>query len=238
MINSSYQNLTLFISLENNFDEGFLILWMQKHYNIPFITCALYTLAVLLIQRCMRNRPPVEFGAMVLPTWNALFTFSNLMVFMKVAPTRLTILWNYGMAHSNCHFYFHVGLVAFWNCIFFLTKFVWVIDTMFIILRKKTLTPFRFFHHISLFMYTWYLYTEHQGIVWLSFLNSLTTSVFYGVPLLTSLRPSATRAASLFMIFVSLLEVGFQQISKFFEIFVLFDGNRLLSIVPQWKLNI
>ena len=105
-------------------------------------------------------------------------------------------------------------------CIFFLTNFFGLIDTMSIILRRKTLTPFQFFHHISLFMYAWYLYTERQGIVWLSFLNSLTKSVFYGVPLLTSLRPSATRTARFFMIFVSLLEVGFQQILKLFVIFV------------------
>ena len=117
------------------------------------------------------------------------------MIFIKVAPTRLNILWNYGIAHYNCHFYSHVGPVAFWNCIYILSKFVWVTDTLFIILRKKTLTPFRFFHHISLFVYFWYMYAERQGLAWLYILNSLTTSVFYGVPLLTSLIPSATRGA-------------------------------------------
>ena len=209
MANSSYQNLFILMSLEKNFDEDRFIVWIYRNHYVSWIICALYTLAVLLIHRWMRSRPPVEFGALVLPTWNALFAICNLVIFIKVAPTRLNILWNYGIAHYNCHFYSHVGPVASWNCIFILSKFVWVIDTLFIILRKKTLTPFRFFHHISLFVYFWYMYTERQGLAWLYILNSLTTSVFYGVPLLTSLVPSATRGASLFMIFVSLLEVRY-----------------------------
>ena len=211
MANSGYQTLNNFVAIEKNFQEELLILWMHKHYYFPWISCALYTFTVLLIHRWMKNKLPMEFGAWVLPTWNALFAFSNLVVFMKLAPTRFNILWNHGMAQYNCHFYSHVGPVAFWNCFLFISKFVWLIDTMFIILRKKTLTPFRFFHHISLFIYTWYLYTERQGLIWLSFPNSLTTSVFYGVPLLTSLMPSATRPASLFMIFLSLLEVRFHK---------------------------
>ena len=120
------------------------------HYYIPWTSGVLYTVVVLGIYRWMRYKPPVEFGPYVLPTWNAVFAICNLMVFTKVAPTRLNLLWNYGIAHSNCRFYSHVGTVAFWNCVFLLSKFVWIIDTMFIILRKKTLTPFRFFHHISL----------------------------------------------------------------------------------------
>ena len=181
---------------------------MHRHGYIPWISCALYTFIVLVIHRWMRYRPAVEFGSLVLPTWNALFVFTNIVVFMEVAPTRINVLWNFGWTHCICHFYSHVGPVAFWNCVFYFSKFIWLIDTVFIILRKKTLTPFRFFHHISLFMYTWYMYTERQGLIWVLFLNALTTSVFYGVPLLTSLVPSTTRAARLFMILVSLLEVG------------------------------
>ena len=213
VVNSSYQSVDKFVSLQKDFDEELLISWMRRHYYIPCISCVLYTVVVFGLHRWMRNKPPVEFGSYVLPTWNALFAITNLVVFTKVAPTRFHVLWNYGWTHCICHFNSHIGPVAFWNCTFFFSKLVWLIDTMFIILRKKTLTPFRFFHHISLFVYTWYLYAERQGLTWLSFLNALTTSVFYGVPLLTSLLQSTTRVAGLFMIFVSLSEVGCEALS-------------------------
>ena len=206
---SRKKNFNMFMSLEKNFDEDIFILWMQKHYYIPWISCILYTLAVLATHRWMRNKPPAVFGTMVLPTWNTLFSLCNLIIFTKVAPTRLDVLWKHGWTHCICNFYSHVGPAAFWNCIFILSKFVWVIDTLFVILRKKTLTPFRFFHHISLFVYFWYMYTERQGLDWLYFLNTLTTSVFYGIPLLISMNISVTRIARLFMIFVSLMEVGY-----------------------------
>ena len=203
------QNINMFMSLEKNFDEELFILWMQKHHYIPWISCTLYTLAVLATHRWIRNKLPVEFGTLVLPIWNALFALCNLIILMKVAPTRLNILWNHGWTHCICNFYSHVGPVAFWNCIFILSKFVWIIDTLFIILRKKTLTPVRFFHHISLFVYFWYMFADRQGLDWLYFPNTLTTSVFYGVPLLISMRRSVTRIARLFMIFVSLMEVEY-----------------------------
>ena len=107
------QNINMFMSLEKNFDEELFILWMQKHHYIPWISCTLYTLAVLATHRWIRNKLPVEFGTLVLPIWNALFALCNLIIFMKVAPTRLNILWNHGWTHSICNFYSHVGPVAF-----------------------------------------------------------------------------------------------------------------------------
>ena len=153
------------------------ILWIHKNHHTPWIICVLYTLAVLAIHAWMKNRPPVQFASYVLPTWNALFAITNLLVFVKEAPARLNVLWNYGWTHCICHFYFHVGPVAFWICIFLFSKFIWLIDTMFIILRKKTLTPFRFFHHISTLVYAWYMFAERQGMTWLTFPNALTTSL-------------------------------------------------------------
>ena len=98
MANSSYQNLFILMSLEKNFDEDLFIVWIYRNRYVSWIICALYTLAVLLIHRWMKSRPPVEFGALVLTTWNALFAICNLVIFIKVAPTRLNILWNYGIA--------------------------------------------------------------------------------------------------------------------------------------------
>ena len=210
MTNSTYQRFNIFTSLEKDFDEQLFILLFHKNRFASWVICAIYTFAVLAAHRWMKNRPPLQFGALVLPIWNALFAICNLLIFMKVASTRFNVLWNYGIAHYYCHFYSHVGQVAFWNCIFFLSKFVWLIDIMFLILRKKTLTPFRFFHHISALVYYWYMITERQGLSSLNFLNTMTTSIFYGVPLLTSLIPSATRTASLFMIGISLFEVGYK----------------------------
>ena len=225
MMNSSYQSL--FTSLENKFDEALFILWIRKNPYAPWIICALYTAVVLGTHKWMRNRPPVQFGPYVLPTWNALFAITNLLVFVKVAPARLSVLWNQGIAHSSCHFYSHVGPVAFWNCVYFFSKFVWLIDTMFIVLRKKTLTSFRFFHHISALVYTWYMFSERQGMTWLTFPNALTTTVFYGIPMLTSLVPSTTRAASVYMIFASISELGYifckQSLEEFYDILVFHD---------------
>ena len=97
VMDSRYQNHSIFLSLENNYDEELSILWMHKHYYVPWISCVLYTLFVLVIHRWMKYRPPVEFGTLILPTWNGLFAICNLLVFVKVAPTRLNVLWELWM---------------------------------------------------------------------------------------------------------------------------------------------
>ena len=156
----------------------------------------------------MKNKPPIELKPSVLPTWNVLFGILNLIIFLGFVPETLGSMWNLGWTYSICNFDRgnHLGL---WSYMYLLSKFLWLMDVVFFILKTKTLTPFRLYHHISLLVYCWLVYANTQGLCrWLATLNSFTTFFFYAIPFLISTHKSATRIAMQFMIFLPLLEVN------------------------------
>ena len=195
--------------LNRNFDEKeHLIAWLEDNNYIIGIICVLYIIGVSVLHRWMKNKPPIEFKPSVLPTWNVLFGILNLIIFVGFVPETLGTVWNLGWTYSICNFDRdnHLGL---WSYMHLLSKFLWLVDVVFFILKKKTLTPFRLYHHISLLVYCWLVYSKAQGLChWLATLNSFTTFFFYAIPFVISANKSTTRIAMQFMIFLSLLEVN------------------------------
>ena len=194
--------------LNRNFDEELIITWLDDNNYILGIICFLYIIGVIVLCRWMKNKPPTEINPSVLPTWNALFGILNLVMFLGLASETLGRIGNMGWTYSICNFDYD-NYLGFWICAYILSKFVWLVDVVFFVLKKKTLTPFRLYHHISLLVYCWFVYAKAQGLCrWLATLNSFTTFFFYAVPFLISTNKSTTRIAMQFMIFLSLLEVN------------------------------
>ena len=138
-----FQDIKLCNGLGKEFDEKHFVTWLHDNIYILWITCVLYTIGVFVLHRCMKNKPPIEFNPSVLPTWNALFGILNLVIFLKVAPGRIEVIRNFGWTNSICNFDHYSGPEAFWSCVYFLSKLLWLVDIVFFILKKKTLTPFR-----------------------------------------------------------------------------------------------
>ena len=116
----------------------------------------------------------------------------------------------------------HNSQLGFWTSVYIWSKFLWLVDVAFFIVKKKTLTPVRLYHHVSLLAYCWFAYANAQGLCrWLATLNSFTTFFFYAVPFFISANQSVTRIAMQFMIFVSLLEV-FISYFKFYFVWNVF----------------
>ena len=202
-------NLKLFkVFLTGNFDEERMITWLDDNNYIIGIICVLYIIGVFVLHRWMKNKPPIKFNPSVLPTWNVLFGILNLVMFLALASETLGSMGNLGWTYSICNFAYD-NCLGLWICTYILSKFLWLMDVVFFILKKKTLTPFRLYHHISLLVYCWLVYANAQGLCrWLATLNSFTTFFFYAIPFLISANKSATRIAMQFMIFLSLLEVN------------------------------
>ena len=150
MFDSIFQILNSAMDLEMNFDEKHFVTWLHDNIYILWITCVLYTIGVFVLHRTMKNKPPIEFNPSVLPTWNVLLGILNLVIFLKVAPGRTVVIRNFGWTNSICDFDHYSGREAFWSCVYFLSQLLWLVDIAFFILKKKTLTPFWLWHHISL----------------------------------------------------------------------------------------
>ena len=130
----------------------------------------------------MRNRKAfdLKYG---LAVWN-LF----LAVFSFIGATRLVPHLLYGLA-INHHSYFFcrsapeaygLGVSGLWVTLFIWSKLIELIDTAFLVLRKKPVSFLHWFHHATVLMYCWHAgqYNMPTGIFFAT-MNYIVHSVMY-----------------------------------------------------------
>lgn len=87
-----------------------------------------------------------------------------------------------------------------------------MIDTLFIVLRKKPLTFLHYFHHVSTAAVTTYFYSEGMGVSrYFILLNSLVHSVMYSYYAfaMVGLKPSKQIAMAITTMQTSQMVIGF-----------------------------
>jgi len=68
--------------------------------------------------------------------------------------------------------------VARWGMIFYLTKYYELLDTVFLILRKRNLTFLHVFHHLMVIPVCWYGNYSETYMGWITSFNNATVHVF------------------------------------------------------------
>ncbi|EQC26197.1 hypothetical protein SDRG_15934 [Saprolegnia diclina VS20] len=126
------------------------------------VLCAIYCVLCLGGREVMRSRS--AFGLQTaLALWNlGLATFS-IMGAIRTVPFLLNTLAVRGWHHAVCAeampHYGH-GPVSFWVTLFIFSKIPELVDTMFIVLRKKPLIFLHWYHHITVLMFCWHAYAN------------------------------------------------------------------------------
>jgi elongation of very long chain fatty acids protein 6 len=114
--------------------------------------------------------------------------------------TLYTIQMPYVIASLNEHTYEHTvcthpmqswgpGVTGFWVCLFAFSKIPELIDTVFIVLRKKTLLFLHWYHHITVLLFCWSAYSTlaASGIYFVA-MNYTVHALMYGYYCLQALR--------------------------------------------------
>eukprot|EP00698_Gefionella_okellyi_P006514 TRINITY_DN15850_c0_g1_i1.p1 TRINITY_DN15850_c0_g1~~TRINITY_DN15850_c0_g1_i1.p1 ORF type:complete len:340 (-),score=58.55 TRINITY_DN15850_c0_g1_i1:126-1088(-) len=140
-----------------NFD-GRKAHWVQTHsWQFPVVALSLYLLMVYLGPRWMKNRDEFKLNGF-LKWWNFfLFVFSAAMfVPWAYATISFTITKGYFemvcMPHSELMF----GYPCFVGWLFALSKYIELVDTLLLILRKRPVMFLHWYHHFSVLAFTWF----------------------------------------------------------------------------------
>lgn len=149
--------------IEKNFIvmENGAYVFVAENPHIPIIAVVLYLLFCYFGIKYMDSRKP--FGLrLTLAAWNIfLSTFSFYGMFRTVPfllgelltqPYRQTVCQKATESYGN-------GPVGFWVCLFILSKIPELIDTVFIVLRKRPLIFLHWYHHVTVLLYCWHAYT-------------------------------------------------------------------------------
>lgn len=134
-------------------------------------------------QRIMKDKKAMEFKG-PLAIWNLV-----LAVFSFIGTFRLVPHLLYGL-YINPHSYFfcrtadaaygHIGAVALWTNLFVWSKFVELIDTAFLVVRKKPVSFLHWFHHATVLMYCWHAGQYHMPTgIFFATMNYVVHSIMY-----------------------------------------------------------
>ncbi|KAF0701624.1 hypothetical protein As57867_007922, partial [Aphanomyces stellatus] len=134
-----------------------------KETMTPIIAlCAVYCVLCLGGREVMKNFQPFGLNT-ALAFWNLGLALFSAMGSLRTVPFLLNSLWTNGIHHNVCGEAFNHygrGPVALWTTLFIFSKIPELVDTMFIVLRKKPLIFLHWYHHITVLMFCWHAYAN------------------------------------------------------------------------------
>ena len=162
--------------------------------SVPLVAVVLYWMMVFIGPRMMKNRKPFQLRV-ALMLWNFFLWVLSVGMFLGIAIPVFNFLLNKGWYQVMCmprgNLYYGVAFFSSW--LFALSKYLELIDTLFIILRKRPLNFLHWYHHTTVLVYTWFclVIMAPPGALF-GAVNAFVHSIMYYYYFLTSTgrRPS------------------------------------------------
>ena len=176
---------------EKNFLAGPGLQFAKTHPMTPVAIVVAYMVLVFGGQRIMRDRKP--FGLInSLALWNFFLSSFSLAGACRTVPHLIHNLLTRDMSASLCTNAaadWGDGATGLWVQLFVFSKVPELVDTAFIVLRKKPLIFLHWYHHITVLAYCWHAYaTLAPQALYFVAMNYSVHAVMYGYYCLMALR--------------------------------------------------
>ena len=196
------------------------------YYAAP-LASVLYVAFVFFGTRFMETRKPLELrGPLFL--WNLLLTVFSVISTLRLVPHIFYGLWLNDSSYffcRNAYDAFARGPSGLWANLFVYSKFIELIDTVFLVLRKKPVSFLHWFHHATVLMYCWHaLQYQMTTGVFFAAINSVVHSVMYAYYTIAAV----TRPPKWGM-FVTIIQI----VQMFIGMFITAYHYYLLSHIPN-----
>jgi len=140
---------------EMDFDEfGVWAQYFRITWMVPVVVSILYLIAIPVGQRWMDKRQAYELKTPLF-LWNLLLSIFSIMGTIHLLPHFLFGLYQNGPMYfvcRNAYIGHGRGAVGFWSLLFVLSKYAELLDTLFLVLRKKPVPFLHSFHHATVLL--------------------------------------------------------------------------------------
>eukprot|EP01071_Lankesteria_metandrocarpae_P001977 Lankesteria_metandrocarpae@DN2002_c0_g1_i1.p2 len=191
--------------VENEFSLQALV-WGRNHYWGAAIAAVLYMLSIWLGTWYMKKQEPFDLRR-PLKYWNLLLAIFSIMGSLRVVPHMINMMSTVGLGNSMCSpAAYTVGFSApsVWVTLFVYSKYAELLDTAFIVLRKRKVSFLHWFHHATVLVYTWDAFLNEQGVgVYYCSMNYVVHAIMYFYYYLAS----ATSKPPKWGVFVTVLQI-------------------------------
>lgn len=155
--------------------------WLMDYEGILLKCVIIYVIAIFTIKYVMGPRKP--FGLQQsLTIWNAILAVFSIAGFVQITPIFLKVISQKGIQHT----YTEIGdlqkhpVAGYWAFVWCVSKIPELIDTLFIVLRKKPLMFMHWYHHAVTGYFAFVtFYEDNAYMVWVVWLNYFIHSFMY-----------------------------------------------------------
>ena len=168
---------------EMNWAEGtFLTQLNRKYWWAGIAVATVYLISLYLGIKFMKNKKAFDLKG-ILAVWNLFLAVFSIMGTMRLLPHLL-----YGLYINDSTYFFcrsaseayGQGPAGLWANLFIWSKYVELLDTAFLVVRKKPVSFLHWFHHATVLMYCWHAgqYQMPTGIFFAT-MNYIVHSIMY-----------------------------------------------------------
>ena len=186
----------MYLPIERNFDSKNTVEFVQNHMSLPVILVGLYLVSCYVGTKYM-NRPGVERFDLryQLACWNAglsLFSFAGALRTIPELVYRISISTETTIVNTICTnptTSWGTGASGFWVMLFVFSKIPELLDTAFVIARKRPLIFLHWYHHVTVLLYCWHSYaTLAPQALYFVAMNYTVHAIMYGYYCLMALK--------------------------------------------------
>jgi len=150
---------------------------------VGYAASAGYLVLLRLGTFAMTNKKPFHLTKL-LALWNLLLAVFSFFGMVRTVPHLLGLLYTYGFDYTVCRnaaSMYGYGAAGVWVAAFIFSKYFELIDTVFLVLRKKPVNFLHWFHHCSVLLYCWhaYMWETSTGIYFVAMNYTVHTIMYF-----------------------------------------------------------
>lgn len=171
-----------YFSWEQNYNTIIGSNFAKDNNWIPVVCVTLYGVFILVGQRYMRDRKAFDLR-WTLAAWNLFLAVFSAWGFVRTTPHLFYNLYAFSFEDTLCNeavSMYGCGATGLWVQLFIFSKIPELIDTVFVVLRKKQLIFLHWYHHITVLLFCWHSYvTESPNGIYFAAMNYGVHSIMY-----------------------------------------------------------
>jgi len=155
----------------------------RKYWWVSHVATTMYLLGVWVGPSLMETRRALNLRGL-LTVWNLFLAVFSFLGMLRTVPQLGLILKTFGFEYSVCRAAqagYGNGASGLWVTLFVFSKYVELIDTLFLILRKRKVGFLHWVHHASVLLYCWhaFMWEMPTGIYFASMNYTVHTIMYF-----------------------------------------------------------
>ncbi|CAG2108066.1 unnamed protein product [Medioppia subpectinata] len=219
------QNMDVINDLEINFNETEWIAWFVQNWHISVYVSIAYVCLIYSLKLWMKNKNGFNLNGYLF-VWNTLLAVFSTIGTIRCGEEIYYRLVNYGFGYSICHKDLHTLRAGLWGLLFTLSKSIELLDTVFLVLRKKPVMFLHWYHHVTVLMFAWWTYSFMGSTGrWFAFVNYTVHSFMYSYYALQAVRVRVPSVLAKSITIVQILQMFFGLFITLMSFVLKFYGN-------------